>query len=60
MEEKLDLCTLCENHWNDFPLPLERLVSHCLVIDRMGTSKTMDELVPYPCVKCPFDSFYGK
>lgn len=30
---KEDLCKSCENHWTDFPLPLEQVESHCKVVD---------------------------
>lgn len=53
-----DLCKTCEYYWEDFPLPLEYVVSHCDKIDeKYGLSKNMDNFVPYPCVECPFDSY---
>ena len=59
-EVNKDLCKTCEHYWKDFPLPLERVVSHCEILDNMNFSKEMDEVVPYPCLKCPFDSYNKK
>lgn len=61
-----DLCEKCDHHWLDFPLPLDRYVSHCEVLDeKIGynpfkSAKEMDDVVPYPCIECPFNSFLPK
>lgn len=56
--KKHDLYTTCENYWTDFPLPLDQYESHCKIIDKdyRITSK-MNDIVSYPCKKCPFDSY---
>ena len=56
MEEK-DLCKICEHYWQDFPMPLEQVISHCEILDRKSGIKSMDDVVSYPCLKCPFDSY---
>ena len=57
-----DLCKSCSNYWVDFPLPLEQSVSHCAIVDeKYGiSSNKMNEIVPYPCTKCPFDCYSKK
>ena len=52
-----DLCKTCEHYWVDFPMPLDRYISHCEILDeKYGLIGTiMDEKVPYPCLKCPFN-----
>lgn len=55
-----DLCKTCANHWTDFPLPLENAVPHCSVVDEKEGFKNMDEVVPYPCTKCPFNCYSKK
>jgi len=60
-EENMDLCKTCKNYWKDFPLPLDKVVYHCDVIDeKFCGSKEMDDIVPYPCTKCPFDCYIKK
>ena len=60
-QEEKDLCKTCEHYWQDFPMPLEQVVSHCEILDKKSVKKTaMDDIVPYPCVKCPFDSYKKK
>lgn len=59
MEEK-DLCKTCEHYWQDFPMPLEQIISHCEILDRQPGIKEMNDVVPYPCIKCPFDSYSEK
>ena len=59
MEEK-DLCKTCEYYWQDFPMPLEQVVSHGEILDITQGNKSMDDVVPYPCTKCPFDSYKRK
>ena len=55
-----DLCKTCENHWTDFPLPLENAIPHCLIVDEKEEFKNMDEVVSYPCTKCPFNCYSKK
>jgi hypothetical protein len=60
MEEK-DLCKTCKHYWQDFPMLLDyTVVSHCEILDRQPGIKEMDTIVPYPCIKCPFDSYSEK
>lgn len=59
-QEVKDLCKSCTHYWVDFPLPLEHCVGHCEISDeKIGFGK-MDEVVPYPCVNCPFNSYQKK
>lgn len=58
--DKEDLCQQCKNYWQDFPIPLDNIISHCSILDKKASSKDMDDVIPYPCVKCPFDSFIKK
>ena len=61
MEKEKDLCKTCEHYWLDFPMPLDRYISHCEILDRYnGMSDDMDSIVVYPCLKCPFDSYSPK
>ena len=57
-----DLCKTCEHYWVDFPMPLDRYISHCDILDeKYGLIGTiMDEKVPYPCLKCPFNCYIKK
>lgn len=59
-KEEQDLCKTCEYYWKDFPMPLEQVVSHCEILDITQGNKSMDDVVPYPCTKCPFDSYKKK
>ena len=55
-----DLCKTCSHYWVDFPLPLEQYVGHCEIADvKIGFEK-MDEVVPYPCIDCPFNAYQKK
>ena len=57
MEEKAnDLCKTCGHYWTDFPLPLEYVVSHCEIVDERRLGE-MNDIVPYPCLKCPFNCY---
>ena len=61
MEQKnKDLCKTCEHFWLDFPFPLERVISHCEIADKTPGFGNMDEDIPYPCLKCPFDKYSKK
>lgn len=55
-----DLCKSCENHWIDFPLPLEQAESHCTVVDKKVGFRNMNEVVPCPCLECPFNCYSKK
>ena len=60
MKEK-DICQTCKHYWVDFPMPLDCYVSHCEILDKEYKSEySMDDYVPYPCVKCPFQSYKRK
>jgi len=57
-QDNKDLCKTCKHYWKDFPLPLDRVISHCEILDeKYGLSINMDDKVPYPCLKCPFNSY---
>lgn len=61
MQEEKDLCKTCEHYWQDFPLPLDHYVSHCSILDnKINTFECMDEVVDYPCLECPFNSYKKK
>lgn len=32
-QEDKDLCKTCKHYWTDFPLPLERVIPHCEILD---------------------------
>lgn len=55
-----DLCQTCEHYWVDYPLPLDRAISHCEKVDEKYGLKCMDDYVSYPCVECPFNSYIKK
>ena len=60
-DKEKDLCLHCEHRWTDFPMPLERAYCRCEVLDRKGVKyEDLDEVVQFPCLKCPFDSFLRK
>ena len=59
-QENKDLCKTCEHYWTDFPLPLERHIPHCEVVDKKIGFNNMDEFVSYPCLECPFNCYYKK
>lgn len=63
-ENKTDLCIFCIHSWKDFPLPLDKVIFHCEISDKINGFKSLNDVVPYPCTKCPFDLFvpknYGK
>ena len=62
MDEKKDkdLCLTCEHYWEDFPMPLECVISHCDKVDEKYGFKGMNEYVAYPCVECPFNCYSPK
>lgn len=56
-----DLCKICEHYWDDFTAnPDKNYDAHCEVADIKYNFKRLDDVVPYPCLKCPFDSFIRK
>lgn len=60
-DKSKDLCKTCEHFWLDFQLPLDHVESHCDIIDsKYGLNKGMNDIVPYPCLKCPFNSYKKK
>ena len=59
-QEVKDLCKSCAHYWVDFPLPLEQCVGHCEISDVKNGFGKMDEVVPYPCVECPFNAYKKK
>ena len=59
-QEVKDLCKSCKHHWIDFPLPLDHCESHCMIVDTKMTGVKMNEVVEYPCIKCPFDEYLKK
>ena len=59
-DKNKDLCKTCQHYWLDFHL-LEHVVPHCKIIDeKKGLSANMDDEVPYPCLKCPFNCYLEK
>ncbi len=61
IQQNKDLCKTCEHYWQDFPLPLDHIESHCEIVDeKYGFKKCMDEFVPYPCLECPFNCYKKK
>lgn len=59
-DKEKDLCQTCEHHWLDFPMPLDHYESHCEISDKKHGFGSMDKFVPYPCLKCPFNSYSKK
>lgn len=58
MEEKAnDLCKTCGHYWTDFSTTFEHVVSHCAIVDERCLGE-MNDIVPYPCLKCPFNCYY--
>ena len=55
-----DLCLSCKHHWTDFHLPLEEVIPHCDFVNEKHGFMSMDEIVPYPCTQCPFNSYDQK
>ena len=57
-----DLCKTCEYYWVDFPMPLDHYEPHCQIIDEKYnfSAEKFAELVPYPCLKCPFNCYTSK
>lgn len=60
MEDKVkDLCKSCKHFWLDFPIPTEIYIAHCEVLDK-NDGGLLDEVVKYPCIKCPFNAYKAK
>ena len=59
--EVKDLCKTCEHYWQDFLMPDKVIISHCEILDMRSVKESaMDDVVPYPCLKCPFNSYSKK
>lgn len=57
-DKEKDLCKTCEHHWVDFLVTTEKVyIPRC---DKLGIFTNMDEVVSYPCLKCPFNSYSKK
>ena len=55
-----DLCKTCSHYWVDYPFPIEQCIGHCEIADvKIGFGK-MGEVVPYPCIDCPFNAYQKK
>ena len=61
-QEDKDLCKTCEHYWVDFEIePDKKYVAHCEILDdKKGLLANMDDIVPYPCLKCPFNCYKKK
>ena len=59
-DKEKDLCKKCGHYWTDFPMPLDCCYSRCEVLDKKMVYKDLDEVVPYPCLECPENSFLPK
>lgn len=71
-ETTKDLCETCSHYWFDYPLQihdkqmfdspltLDNRVPHCKIADNEIGFNTMNEVVPYPCVNCPFNAYKKK
>ena len=61
-DKEKDLCKTCEHYWVDFPLPLDHYEPHCEIVDKKHGYRAdkFAELVPYPCLKCPFNCYKKK
>lgn len=60
-QNEKDLCKTCDNYWEDFVvLPIKQYISHCSVVDKEKGLGKMEDVVPYPCIECPFNSYIKK
>lgn len=58
-DKEKDICQHCKHYWIDFRVTPEKVYIPCC--DKLSAITNMDEVVPYPCEKCPFDSYeFGK
>ena len=67
-----DLCETCSHYRIDYPLQindkqtfdspitLDHYVFHCEIVDEKIGFNKMNEVVPYPCVNCPFNAYKNK
>jgi hypothetical protein len=60
MTQENDLCKTCEHYWQDFPMPLDAVIAHCEILEQKCFTELMEDVVPYPCLKCPFDAYKKK
>lgn len=72
IETVKDLCETCSHYWFDYPLPIldkqlfnSQLLSkqyypHCEISDKEIGFNTMNEVVPYHCLNCPFNTYKKK
>lgn len=61
-DKEKDICQTCERYWVDFRVTPEKVYIPCCdeLNDRRRSIVNMDEAVPYPCLKCPFNSYSKK
>ena len=62
-DKEKDICQKCGHYWVDFRVTPEKVyISRCdVLIKKYGFSANMDDIVSYPCLKCPFNSYeHGK
>ena len=62
-DKEKDICQHCKHYWIDFRVTPEKVYIACcdVLINKRGWRVNMDEVVSYPCEKCPFDSYeFGK
>ncbi len=53
-----DLCKICAHYWKDILLTLDRVIPHCEILDKKkGLNANIDKDIPFPCMKCPFNSY---
>ena len=55
-----DLCKTCEHYRQNFPLPLTTVISYCDKVYEKYGLKPMDDIVPFPCLECPFNCYKKK
>ena len=59
--EEKDLCKKCKHYWVDFRVNPDKIyVPLCEIADEKISYKALDDIVPYPCLECPFNSFEAK
>lgn len=60
-QEDKDICKTCDNYWEDFVVsPVKRYISHCSIADKKEGFGKMEDVVPYPCIECPFNNYIKK
>lgn len=60
-QDNKDLCKVCKRYWVDFTIhPDKTYISHCEIVDEKYNFKCLDDIVEYPCLECPFNSFIRK